>query len=220
MVVINAAERKVDQDYAGLTGAVRTLVDDYKLRVVVDGSPNSLDETLLRTKREDVIDIKPMTNEMVWKIGQLQDLFKYAKEAGLEDTVFAVLGGVPADYEKLWRTTKIGLRAGQDPRQVIGTHLCAAISAAINLVRKSKSESIDMKEIIKLYDAEKMSILCDTLVDKNLKRPTPDKVFREVERDGIFVLIPASNAIGIVLPHGLSKEPSLDELELLLKNNA
>ena len=77
-----------------------------------------------------------------------------------------------------------------------------------------------MKEIIKLYDAEKMSILCDTLVDKNLKRPTPDKVFREVERDGIFVLIPASNAIGIVLPHGLSKEPSLDELELLLKNNA
>ena len=91
MVVINAAERKVDQDYAGLTGAVRTLVDDYKLRVVVDGSPNSLDETLLRTKREDVIDIKPMTNEMVWKIGQLQDLFKYAKEAGLEDTVLPCL---------------------------------------------------------------------------------------------------------------------------------
>jgi hypothetical protein len=70
-----------------------------------------------------------------------------------------------------------------------------------------------MKEIIKLFDAEKMSIRCDTLVDKNLKRPTPDKVFREVERDGVFVLIPASNAIGIVLQHGLSKKPSLTELE-------
>jgi hypothetical protein len=76
-----------------------------------------------------------------------------------------------------------------------------------------------MKEIIKLFDAEKISILCDTLVDKNLKRPTPDKVFREVERDGVFVLIPASNAIGIVLQHGLSKKPSLTELELL-KNKA
>jgi hypothetical protein len=101
---------------------------------------------------------------------------------------------------------------------VIGTHLCAAISAAINLVQKSKLESIDMKEIIKLFNAENRSILRDTLVDKNLKRPSPDKVFREVERDGVFVLIPASNAIGIVLQHGLSKKPSLNELEKLLKN--
>jgi hypothetical protein len=65
VINVNATERKVGQDYAGLTGAVRTLVDKYKLRVVVDGSPNSLDETLLRTKREDVIDIKPMTKEMI-----------------------------------------------------------------------------------------------------------------------------------------------------------
>jgi hypothetical protein len=36
-----------------------------------------------------------------------------------------------------------------------------------------------MKEVIKLFDAEKMSILCDTLVDINLERPTPDKVFLE-----------------------------------------
>jgi hypothetical protein len=109
------------------------------------------------------------------------------------------------------------LQDGQNPRQVIGTHLCAAISAAINLVRDSKSQSIDMKEIIKLFDKVKMSILCDTLVDKNLKRPTPDKIFREVERDGISVLIPVSDATGIVLQHSLSKKPSLNELEELLK---
>jgi hypothetical protein len=76
IIVINAAERKVGQEYAGLTGAVRTLVDKYKLRVVVDGSPNSLDETLLRTTRQSIIDIKPMPKEMIWKIDQLQDLFK------------------------------------------------------------------------------------------------------------------------------------------------
>jgi hypothetical protein len=218
IVVINAAERKVGQDYAGLTGAVRTLVDDYKLRVVVDGSPNSLDETLLRTKRQSVFDIKPMTKEMVWQIGQLQHLFKYVKDAGLEDTVFAVLGGVPADYEELWRNSKIELQAGLDAREVIGTHLCAAISAAISLVQKSKLESIDMKEIIKLFNGEKMPILCDTLVDKNLKRPTPDKIFREVKQARVFVLIPASNAIGIVLRHNITEEPSLNDLEKLLKN--
>ncbi|KAJ3118663.1 hypothetical protein HDU96_010647 [Phlyctochytrium bullatum] len=220
MVVINAAERKVGQDYAGLTGAVRTLVDDYKLRVVVDGSPNSLDETLLRTKRQSVFDIKPMTKEMVWQIGQLQELFKYAKEAGLEGTMFAVLGGIPADYEELWRNSKIDLQSGRDAREVIGTHLCAAVSAAIKLVRNSKSQSPVMKEIINLFDKNKLSILCDALVDKNLQRPTPDKVFREVKQGRVFVLIPASNAIGIVLRHNITEEPSLTELEKLLKNKA
>lgn len=75
IVVINAAERKVGQDYVGLTGAIRTLVDDYKLRVIVDGS--------LGTTREEVIGIKPMTKEMIWKISQLQDLFKFCQRIWL-----------------------------------------------------------------------------------------------------------------------------------------
>ena len=183
----------------------------------MDGSPNSLDDTLLRTKRQRVFDIKPMTKDMIFEIDQLQDLFKYSKDAGLDDTLFAVLGGVPADYEELWDNVMVDLQAGRDAREVIGSHLCAVISAAINLVRDSKSQSIDMKEIIKLYSSENMSILSDTLVDKNLKRPTPDKVFRQVKQGRVFVLIPASNAIGIVIQNNLTEEPSLNELEELLK---
>ena len=220
MVVINAAERKVGQDYAGLTGAVRTLVDDYNLRVVVDGSPNSLDETLLRTKRQSVFDIKPMTKEVVWQIGQLQDLFKYAKEAGLEDSMLAVLGGIPADYEEIWRNSKFDLQAGRDAKEVIGAHLCAAISAAIKLVEDScGNDGPAIAKLMKLFQ-ETSIFTKSTLVTNKLQRPTPDKVFREVERNGVFVLIPASNAIGIVLQHGLSKKPSLTELEELLKKKA
>jgi hypothetical protein len=51
IVVIDAVYPGVGQDKACLTGAVRTLVDNYKLRVVVEGSPNPLDETRSRTKR-------------------------------------------------------------------------------------------------------------------------------------------------------------------------
>jgi hypothetical protein len=159
IIVINATERKVGQDYAGLTGAVRTLVDKYKLRVIIDGSPNSLDETLLRTNRQRVFDIKPMDKEMVWKIVQLKDLFKYAKEAGLEDTVFAVLGGIPSKYEELWDNSMIDLEAGRDAREVIGAHLCAAIYATINLVIDSKSQAVDMKEIIKMFAKDNSSKL-------------------------------------------------------------
>jgi hypothetical protein len=216
IIVINATERMVGEEYASLAGAVRTLVDKYKLRVVVDGSPNSLDETLLRTTRQSIIDIKPMPKEMIWQIKQLQDLFKYVKEADLDDTVFSVLGGIPAGYEELWRNAKTDLQDGQPPQQVIGSHLCAEIYASIKLVKDSKTAE-DMKGILELFDKEKKRILSDTLTVKKLQRPTPDKVFREVEQDGIPVLIPASNSIGIVLQHSLTKEPTLNELEELVK---
>jgi hypothetical protein len=216
IVILEASERKVGQEYADLTGAVRTLVEKYKLRVVVDGSPNSLDESLLRTKRQRVFDIKPMTREMIWQLDQLQDFFEYVKEAGLEDIVFAVLGGNPADYEELWDNTKTHLQNEQDAREVIGTHLCAQIYAAIKLVKDSKSKTNDMDEIIKLFDKDKNLILSKYLTNK-FQRPTPDKLFREEERDGVPVLIPASNSIGIVLCHSLTKKPTLNELEELLK---
>ena len=57
-----------------------------------------------------------------------------------------------------------------------------------------------------------------TLLENNLVRLIPDKVFREVEQNGVPVLIPDSNAMGIVLRHHLTEELSLDELEKLLKN--
>ena len=217
VVVLVASERKHGQEYADLTGAVRTLVEDYKLRVIVDGSPNSLDESLLRTKRQRVFDIRPMTKDLIWQLDQFQELFKYITEAGLGDAVFAVLGGNPADYEELWDNAEADLRGGQDARQVIGTHLCAQIYAAIKLINDSKTIK-DLKAILDLFDKDRLWMPSDILADKDLKRPTPDKVFREVERDGIPVFIPASNAIGIVLRHSLTKKPSLDELEELLKH--
>jgi len=217
IIVINATERKVGQEYASLTGAVRTLVDKYRLRVVVDGSPNSLDESLLRTTRQRVFDIKPMTKEMIWEIEQLQNLFKYVKEAGLDDVVFAVLGGIPSRYEELWDNARIDLQEGQEARKVIGVHLCAEISAAMKIVNDSKTIK-DMKAILELFDKEMKWMRSDILADKELKRPTPDKVFREVKQDGVFVLVPASNSIGIVLQHSLKKEPSLNELEEMVRS--
>ena len=215
IVVISAAERKVGQEYACLATAVRVLVENYKLRVIVKGSPNSLHESLLQTKRQRVVDIKPMTKEMIWQMGQLQELFKYTKEAGLEDTMFAVLGGIPADYEKLWSSAKIKLQAGGDARKVIGARLCDVVFAAINLVEESCGyDAAATAELVKLF--QETSVFTESTL-LHLERPSPDNVFREVKQDGVHVLIPARNAIGIVLKYSLRQEPSLPELEELIK---
>ena len=63
-----------------------------------------------------------------------------------------------------------------------------------------------------MVDKDNGCILGNIMVDKGLKRPTPDKVFRAGKLNGESVLVPASNAIGMVLCHSIKKEPSLDEL--------
>ncbi|KAJ2993408.1 hypothetical protein HDV02_002447, partial [Globomyces sp. JEL0801] len=109
-----------------------------------------------------------MSKEMIWDIEQLQGLFKYVKEADLDDTVFAG-----------WTD----LQDGQPPQQVIGSHLCAEISAAIKLVEEFCGK--DDLAIAKLMKCSKeTSVLKEaTLISKHIKRPTPDKVFREVKQD-------------------------------------
>jgi hypothetical protein len=95
--------------------------------------------------------------------------------------------------------------------------LCAEISAAIKLVKESCGNDDPATEKLMELFKETSVFTKSTLVTNKLQRPTPDKVFREVERDDVFVLIPASNSIGIVLQHKVTKKPTLNELEQLLK---
>jgi len=44
-----------------------------------------------------------MTKDMIWSLPQLQEFLSIVnKTDNLGDIVWAVLGGIPADYEKLW----------------------------------------------------------------------------------------------------------------------
>lgn len=155
-----------------------------------------------------------MSKEQIWQLDQLSELFKYVKQADLDDTVYAVLGGIPSAYENLWRHTSFCLQGGKNPRQIIGAHLQHYILNAMSLkIEDAISHPDDMRKMIKLFDKEKECIFSDTIAENNLKRPSVDIVFREEERDSSSVLVPASNAIGIVLQHGLAKSPCIDELE-------
>ena len=62
-MVIRVPERVGDAKYADTPSAVRYLADEFGLRVVVDGSPNSLPPELLRTNRELVMDVEPMSRD-------------------------------------------------------------------------------------------------------------------------------------------------------------
>jgi hypothetical protein len=215
VVIIDAAQGKFGEQCTDLSNAVRTLVENYKLRVLVYGTTNYLPLPLFRTMRQLVFDIKPMTKEMIWKMGQLQDLFRYIKGTGLEDTVFAVLGGIPSEYDALWYHTKEDLQNGKDAKEVIGNHVCAQIYSAIKEVQGfCENEKKNVSTLIKVFQEADVLTEC-TLIENGFQ--ATDRIFREEDVNGVPSLIPASNAIGIVLRHNLKREPSLVELEELLK---
>ncbi len=100
-MVIRVPERLSGQNYADVPAAVRDLADLYGLRVVVDGSPNSLPPELLATKRETVIAVEPMSKEQIESIPEFKDLIDFLKSHNLDEPVWKVLGGSPDDYLKL-----------------------------------------------------------------------------------------------------------------------
>jgi hypothetical protein len=217
-IIINVTEKNTNEEATSLTGAIRTLVDKYKLRVIIYGSPNTLDESLLNTERAIIYNIQPMSKEMIWRLSQLQNFFDIIdKVENLEEIVWAVLGGIPSKYEKMWIMFKQRFDYSKDSKQWIGDFLCSDISSAIKLVDDSKT-NLNMLEIFKMFDKANNGIILNNFLTTTNKfdRLTLDKIFHEVEIDGVFNLVPASHAIGLVLRHDLKKKPSIEALEKLV----
>jgi hypothetical protein len=83
-------------------------------------------------------------------------------------------------------------------RDVVGNYLCGAIYNAIDLIKASCVAHPVYKEIIGLFDGNKREIDFDYLIQMNLERPSPNKIFWKVKRNGHPVLILALTALQIV----------------------
>lgn len=100
-----------------------------------------------------------------------------------------------------------------DDRELIGMLICEEIGSAIKVITDACiPKSSDMREIVKIFKDREILLTTQTLVDMKLERPAPDKVFREIEKDGVFLLVPASNALSIVLSNNMKEKPSLTKL--------
>jgi hypothetical protein len=189
IAVLNATERSPGEAYAGLTGAVRTLKEKYGLRVIVDGSPNSLPPGLLSTERQRVLDIQPMDWETVQKLEQCKPAFEWINSAGLEKAVWAVLGGVPAKYDRLVNVImESKLDPSKDLRVVIGDFLVDEVKNAMKSVTEATEAYPDMKKILELLDAE-LKVPRKAKSSERLNVMGSLFLFRQVERSLLFCVI-------------------------------
>jgi hypothetical protein len=215
IVVLRAGERMDSQMYADIPGAARELAG-YGLRVLIDGSTNSLPSEVLATKRQCVLELEPMQRNILLSIPEYKSLLHLMREEGLEDVAWQVLGGVPADYDEIVTQLKSNEPAAY--RRIIIKFLRDEISKAISCRGRMLAAHPVMKEVLNIFKT-KSEIPEELLAEMGIVNPSPNKVLRVVLRDDFFMLVPADAAMALVLRFSLSKTPSFEMLQKILSND-
>lgn len=160
----------------------------------MDGPPNSLPPELLRTKRQAVLSVEPMSRELIESIPEFQDLIGKLKKCKLDNAVWQILGGCPANYLGVQRLI---VNCPDDAiADRVRNHLISILNEAVEVVQDS---SANTKAIVKLFRERKiLQLPKHELEDESLEIDLPNEVFKKVEKVGTFVE-PATSAVGLVI---------------------
>ena len=211
IVVLRAGERMEGEAYAQIPGAARELTS-YGLRVLIDGSSNSLPSEVFATKRQVVLELEPMLQNTLRSIPEYADLFKILRKECLEEVAWLVLGGVPTDYDEL-----LLLMARNEPatyRRVIVDYILDEVGKAIDRRDTMLAAHPAMKTVLDIFKSQSR-VPKALLTEMGIVNPSPNKALRAKMYNHVFVLVPADAAMALVLRLCLTTPPSIDDLQKL-----
>lgn len=214
-MVIRVPERESGEPYAQVTSAVRDLADLYGLRVVVDGCPNSLPPTLIATKRETVVAVEPMSKEQIESIPEFKGLIDFLRSHNLDEPVWKVLRGSPADYLKLGEAitdNKLSLSdtASEEVVNQVKNLLQSVLTKSLHGIVKS---SLTTKQIVKIFREKKITMIPMTELEaEGLLLDYPNKVFREVVTMEDSYIVPSSPAVSLIISENVQNGVGVREL--------
>jgi len=206
IVVISVPERTAGSQYAQVTGATRKLVDFYGLRVVVDGSPNSLPPELKSTTRETIMDIEFMSRNMIESISDFRELISLLKLYNLDDAAWEVLGGSPSMYRQLDHARVASQSSVDALKQFLYNQLTSTLTQNI------KKSSANTKKIIKIFRGQVDNTGKLSVLSLGQSLDLPNKVFREVCIDALYYIVPLTPAVGLILHHNVVDMAGLAKL--------
>ena len=208
VVVIRVPERQKGEPYAQVTSAVRGLADDFGLRVIVDGSPNSLPPEVSATERQSSVNVTPMEREMIYEIPEFSNIIQFLKKHTLDEGVWKVLGGSPQRYKMLAQKHLMLIDANHTIDIIVAevkNHVHTILLEALNNNITECSSNTD--KILEIFQQNKICrISIRELKSKCLSLDYPNKVFREVEKDMHFFVEPASPAVGLIIEENIQTD--------------
>ena len=201
IVVISVPERGLRQEYADVSAAVRGLVDGFKLKVLVDGSPNSIPPDTLSTERQVLISVNEMSKDQIESIADFNELIAFLRENKISDGVWKVLGGNPAKYVSvdmlykslIMKNVPKDIIVGEIKKHIYSVLLSTLTSIILNC-------SANTKNIIEMFRERKMTrIAMSELKADGVSLDYPNKVFREATYYDDCYIEPTSSAVTLII---------------------
>ena len=154
-----------------------------------------------------------MSRDVVMDILLFKELFDKLDKVGAADVVWRLVGGNPAELEKLDSAlTGSNVDVVEATGKFLGRALAETISRHTNM-RAANPEFEAITELFKTQDEVPKTLL----EEKRLTLPSPCKVLRQVKRDdNEVVLVPADAYMAFVLRHDLKKPPPIEELKKMV----
>ena len=211
IVVISVPERGPREEYAHVSAAVRGLTDEFKLKVLVDGSPNSIPPDTLSTERQVLISVNEMSKDQIESIANFNELITFMRENKISDGVWEVLGGNPAKYVSvdmlykslIMKNVPKDIIVGEIKKHIYSVLLSTLTSIILNC-------SANTKNIIEiLRDRNITRIAKSELSANNVLLDYPNKVFREAIDGNVCYVEPSSSAVTLIISENIKYEKDI-----------
>ncbi len=214
IVVISVPERGPREEYAMLTAAVRGLTDEFKLKVLVDGTPDSIPPDTLATKRQVVLFVHDMRQDQLESIAGYNKLVTFMRENKINDGVWEALGGNPASYISL-NSLYRGLVMDNAPKDAIVAaikkHVYWVLMITLNKIVFDCSANT--KSLIEMLRRRKMTrIELTELIANGYSFDYPNMVFRKATRDYHCYIEPTSSAVSLIIANHPKSSSDLHRL--------
>jgi hypothetical protein len=210
-VVLTSNEKVTDKSFAHIPNAARTLSESYNLRVVVDGTDTSLPDGIFETLRENAIFVEAMSKENVENLNELNSLVAKLRISKLDNQVFCILGGVPANYESLMQVCDV--LKDTEFLDAVELFLVREQAKAIelrDLAILNNPVLIELYRLFHEYDKIKYRLYFDFRVKHSSH---VDEVLRRVYVDRSYYLTPTTPAMAYVLKHNCNEPHSIKEIQ-------
>eukprot|EP00128_Syssomonas_multiformis_P018869 Colp12_sorted_trinity150504_noHs@1103 len=204
LIVLYAPERgKLPTDGSDIVAVVRTLSEDWGLRVLVDSSPNSLPGELLARIPSTVFTLTPMPSKIL-KL-EFAKLHEALEQWGLDKLAWEVLGGYPAHYVELNKQ----IYGKCEPTEAILAYLAKVLATAQDTLDKYELQG--GKALILEMQRSKSLVVPRSSIE--FRHPDPDKAFCLLRESRLYV--PATPAIAFVLRHNIWQASAMEKLKEL-----
>ena len=156
------------------------------------------------------------SKEQIESIPEFRGLIALLKSHNLDEPVWKVLGGSPADYLKLEEAiadnkASLSGAASEEVVNQVKNHLQSVLSDSLN--KDVVKSNFNTKQIIKIFRKKKITMIPKMELEaEGLLLDYPNKVFREVVTIEGSYIVPSSPAVSLIISENIQSDEGVREL--------